>query len=49
MLINPSVYAVYSGLMDVVLAILPWCLIWDLHMQRKEKIGIGIAMSMGLL
>ncbi|KAK3348177.1 hypothetical protein B0H65DRAFT_424083 [Neurospora tetraspora] len=40
---------IYSGLMDVVLAILPWCLIWSLHMQRKEKIGIGIAMSMGLL
>ncbi|KAK3951081.1 hypothetical protein QBC32DRAFT_315214 [Pseudoneurospora amorphoporcata] len=39
---------IYSGLMDIVLAILPWCLIWDLHMQRKEKIGIGIAMSMGL-
>ncbi|KAK3388758.1 hypothetical protein B0T20DRAFT_457333 [Sordaria brevicollis] len=40
---------VYSGLMDVVLAVMPWCLIWKLHMQRKEKIGIGIAMSMGLL
>ncbi|KAL0468068.1 hypothetical protein QR685DRAFT_574177 [Neurospora intermedia] len=40
---------IYSGLMDIVLAILPWWLIWDLHMQRKEKIGIGIAMSMGLL
>ncbi|KAK3490065.1 hypothetical protein B0T13DRAFT_85677 [Neurospora crassa] len=39
---------IYSGLMDIVLAVLPWCLIWDLHMQRKEKVGIGIAMSMGL-
>lgn len=41
--------AVYSGLMDVVLALLPWSVIWGLQMKRKEKIGVALAMSMGVL
>ena len=40
---------VYSTLGDWVLALLPWKVIWKLQMQRKEKIGVGIAMSMGIL
>lgn len=35
--------------MDVVLALLPWSVIWGLQMRRKEKIGIALAMSMGVL
>jgi hypothetical protein len=31
--------------MDFTLAILPW----SLQMLKKEKFGIGIAMSMGIL
>jgi len=40
---------VYSGACDIVLAMLPWRLIWNLQMKKKEKFGVGIAMSMGLL
>ncbi|KAK3385617.1 hypothetical protein B0H63DRAFT_501452 [Podospora didyma] len=39
---------VYSGVMDIVLACLPWAIVWKLQMKRKEKIGVGIAMSMGI-
>ena len=35
--------------MDIVLAILPWKIIWSLTMNRKEKAGVMVAMSMGVL
>ncbi len=35
--------------MDFVLALLPWKLIWKLQMKRKEKVGVALAMSMGIL
>jgi hypothetical protein len=35
--------------MDFVLCILPWTVVWKLQMKPKEKIGIAIAMSFGLL
>ncbi|KXH53406.1 hypothetical protein CNYM01_01151 [Colletotrichum nymphaeae SA-01] len=35
----------YSALMDILLAMLPWKLIWGLQMKMKEKIGVGIAMT----
>jgi len=38
-----------SGFCDIVLSLLPWTLIWNLRMRKREKIGIGIAMSMGIL
>ncbi|KAK3317516.1 hypothetical protein B0T19DRAFT_405206 [Cercophora scortea] len=38
----------FSGCCDILLAMLPWTLVWNLKMQKKEKIGIGIAMSMGV-
>ncbi|SPO06835.1 uncharacterized protein DNG_09529 [Cephalotrichum gorgonifer] len=38
----------YSALMDFILAFLPWKLLWRLNMQKKEKIGVIIAMSMGV-
>lgn len=38
----------YSALMDIVLALLPWKLIWPLNMRKKEKIGAIVAMSMGV-
>jgi len=40
---------VYSGAMDIVLAVVPWKIIWTLTMNRKEKIGVMVAMSMGVL
>ncbi|GAB1309823.1 Rhodopsin domain-containing protein [Madurella fahalii] len=39
---------VYSACMDFALAMLPWQFIWGLQMKQKEKIGVGIAMSMGV-
>jgi len=35
--------------MDFVLALLPWKIIWNLQMKRKEKFGVALAMSMGIL
>ncbi|KAK4210251.1 hypothetical protein QBC37DRAFT_448614 [Rhypophila decipiens] len=40
--------AIYSGAMDIVLAFVPWKLIWTLTMNKKEKCGVLIAMSMGI-
>ncbi|KAH6695678.1 hypothetical protein F5X68DRAFT_258234 [Plectosphaerella plurivora] len=39
----------YSGFMDIVLALLPWQVIWGLQLNLKEKVGVSIAMSMGML
>ncbi|KAI3393582.1 hypothetical protein diail_3931 [Diaporthe ilicicola] len=38
----------YSGCMDVIMALLPWRIIWETRMERREKIGVLVAMSMGL-
>ncbi|KAG7293706.1 hypothetical protein NEMBOFW57_003763 [Staphylotrichum longicolle] len=39
---------VYSACSDIALALLPWQFISGLQMKKKEKIGVGIAMSMGI-
>lgn len=39
----------YSGIMDVVLAVIPWAILKDLQIKRKEKIGIAVAMSLGVM
>lgn len=39
----------YSGCMDFILALLPWMIIWKLDMRKREKAGIALAMSMGVL
>jgi hypothetical protein len=39
----------YSGAQDFVLALLPWTLVWNLQMRKKEKIGVAFAMSLGVL
>ncbi|KAJ5921117.1 hypothetical protein N7466_009443 [Penicillium verhagenii] len=39
----------YSGCMDFILALLPWLIIWNLEMQKRDKIGIALAMSMGVV
>lgn len=53
---DPNIYSnygifasAYSGAMDIVLALLPWRVVWSLQMKKKEKFGIAVAMSMGLL
>lgn len=35
--------------MDIVLAIIPWKIIWNLTMNKKEKFGVLMAMSLGVL
>ncbi len=39
----------YSGAMDLVLTLLPWAVVWKKAIQKKEKIGVLLAMSMGIL
>ena len=39
----------YSAAMDLTLALLPWTLVWKLQMKPAEKVGVAIAMSMGVL
>ncbi|EKG09387.1 hypothetical protein MPH_13586 [Macrophomina phaseolina MS6] len=39
---------VTSVICDFVLALLPWAIIWDLQMKRKEKKLIGISLSLGV-
>lgn len=40
---------VWSALVDFSLALLPWKLLWALQMRTAEKIGVMVAMSLGLL
>ncbi|KAK4204536.1 hypothetical protein QBC40DRAFT_303418 [Triangularia verruculosa] len=40
---------VYSGLCDILLALLPWKLLWKLQMRKKEKLGVVVCMSMGIV
>lgn len=39
----------WSAAMDFALALLPWYLILGLQLKFREKIGVSIAMSMGML
>ncbi|KAK0752652.1 hypothetical protein B0T18DRAFT_305977, partial [Schizothecium vesticola] len=39
----------YSAAMDFVLAFIPWPLIWSLQLKKKEKLGVAVAMSLGVI
>ena len=39
----------YSAAMDFVLAFIPWPLIWSLKLKKKEKLGVAVAMSLGVV
>jgi hypothetical protein len=41
--------AAYSAAMDIILALLAWKVVLPLNMRKKEKIGVLVAMSMGLV
>lgn len=48
-IVNVSIFAgVYSGVMDLVLAAFPIVLLQPLKIQKKEKIGVCVAMSLGV-
>ncbi|KAI1407383.1 hypothetical protein F5Y13DRAFT_183430 [Hypoxylon sp. FL1857] len=39
----------WSAAMDFFLAAFPWVVLWNLNMQRKEKITICVSLSLGVL
>jgi hypothetical protein len=39
----------YSALIDFTLAALPWTFLYHMLLRRREKAGILIAMSMGVM
>ena len=39
----------YSGAQDFILALLPWAILWNLQIEKKEKYGVAVAMSAGVL
>ncbi|KAI1636775.1 hypothetical protein F4809DRAFT_607703 [Biscogniauxia mediterranea] len=39
----------YNALMEIILAFLPWKLIWNLRLAQAEKIGICVSMSLGVI
>jgi hypothetical protein len=41
--------AAWCAWIDFALALLPWKIIWHLQLRLREKIGVGIAMSLGVL
>ncbi|KAF5020469.1 hypothetical protein F66182_7508 [Fusarium sp. NRRL 66182] len=53
---HPNVYlgvmyfiGAYSTATDFVLALLPWAMLWNLNMKKKEKLSVAFAMSLGVL
>ena len=39
----------WNALMDFVLAALPWAILRDVRLKLREKIGVTVAMSMGIM
>lgn len=39
----------WSAFLDFALAIIPWLVFWDVKMRTPEKIGLIVAMSLGVL
>jgi len=44
-----STVPAYSGCMDMLLALLPWKMVRKLQIEKREKVAIALAMSMGVL
>ncbi|KAH9908437.1 hypothetical protein F4778DRAFT_776737 [Xylariomycetidae sp. FL2044] len=40
--------AVYSAFCDLIFATIPWFVVANLQMKMREKIGVGVAMSLGI-
>nr|RBQ85109.1 hypothetical protein FVER53263_13238 [Fusarium verticillioides] len=38
----------FSGLVDLILCVIAWTIIWKLSMRTREKIGVGIALTFGV-
>ncbi|KAG7054304.1 putative integral membrane protein [Colletotrichum scovillei] len=49
MSINLGIFVgAYSAFMDFFLSLLPWKIVWPMHLSTREKVGICVAMSMGI-
>jgi hypothetical protein len=35
--------------MDVILALCPWFIIWNMSMTKTDKVGVAVCMSMGVM
>ncbi len=42
-------YIAFSGILDIVFAFLPWKILYPLQMKPAQKLGVCVAMSMGVL
>ncbi|RMZ70468.1 integral membrane [Pyrenophora seminiperda CCB06] len=40
---------IYNIVMDFVLAVFPWIITWNLDMRKVEKVGLCVAMSLGMV
>lgn len=41
--------AVFNIIIDFVLSLFPWLVTWKLRIERYEKVGLCVAMSLGTL
>lgn len=39
----------YSAVVDMTLAVAPWPVVWKTSLVTKEKVGLALAMSMGVV
>lgn len=44
-----TVTLAYAIVMDVVLALLPWNVVWKLNMKRSERLIVACGLSLGFL
>ena len=44
-----TIFVAWSGLADIILAILPWWIVARHAMNMKERIGLLVCMSLGVL
>jgi hypothetical protein len=48
-LIHYSMFVgIFSAVVDIAFVVIPWGLLWGLEMKRTEKIGVTLAMGMGV-
>lgn len=40
--------SITSGIIDFLLTMLAWWVIWGLRMNKKERVGVAVAMSFGI-
>lgn len=43
-----DMFLVYFGVMDIVFVLFFWRIIWKFIMNKKEKFGVFVVMSMGV-